>query len=242
MLSIDETRLNKTERTALKALSAHAMDHPSPTIVEAATICGCSASLISKAVKKAGFPGYKQYLRFLYHQDVPTSRTLDEIERLKRVLAEFKPELAEELAGLITGHRKIILFGYGPSMLCAQYVEYKLRFRTRAFVATAPDEQSVLNMVDTGTLLIIITATGAFRSFEALSRRTRDRGADVVVVSEELNPRLSELGGRYICLSNHKQPDELLPHEKTRTVFFIFFEQVIRRILAEAQAGVTPAE
>ena len=231
MLSIDETRLNKTERAALRALSDYAENHPAPTIVHAAAICGCSVSHISKSVRKAGFPGYKQYMRYLYFQDHPRGQTPDELVRLRRFLDDFNPALVDELVGLIRSHRKIILFGYGPSLICAQYVEYKLRFCTRAYVATAPDEQSVRSMVDGGSLLIIITVTGRYRSFEAISRHARDRGAQVVVVSEELNPALTELGGRYLCLSNHNQPHALEPHEKTRTVFFIFFEQVVQRIL-----------
>jgi DNA-binding MurR/RpiR family transcriptional regulator len=231
MLSIDETRLNQTERATLRTLSEYATANPAPTIAEAAAVCGCSVSHVSKTVRKAGFPGYKQYVRYLYADEIPRREPLDEIERLKRFLDDFDGALVNELAALITGHTKIVLFGYGPSMICAQYVEYKLRFCTHAFVATAPDEQSARTMLDTGSLLIVVTTTGRFRSFESISDHARDRGADVVVVSEELNPALADLGGRYICLSDHNQPDALEPHEKTRTAFFIFFEQVIQRIL-----------
>jgi len=37
----------------------------------------------------------------------------------------------------------------------------------------------------------------------------------------------------FSCLSQHKQPDILKPHEKTRSVFFIFFEQVLQNILRD---------
>ena len=231
MLSIDETRLNRTERAALRALSGYSADHPPPTIVQAAAICGCSASHISKSVRKAGFPGYKEFMRYLYLHDHPRGQAPDELVRLGRFLDDFDPALVDEFVGLIRSHGKIILFGYGPSLICAQYVEYKLRLCTQAYIATAPDEQSACSMADGGSLLIILTVTGRYRSFEAISRHARDRGAQVVVVSEELNPALTELGGRYFCLSNHNQPHAFEPHEKTRTVFFIFFEQVVRRIL-----------
>ena len=236
MLSIDETRLNRTERATLRKLSDYASVHPAPTILEAATVCGCSTSHVSKTVRKAGFPGYKEYLRYLRSNERPGVRTLDEIERLRRFLDEFDPALVDEVVGLIRSHGKIVLFGYGPSMICAQYVEYKLRFCTQAFVATAPDEHSARSMVDRGSLLLIITTTGRFRSFDAIAHHARSRGADVVVVSEELNPALQELSGRYISLSRHDQSQKLEPHEKTRTVFFIFFEQVVQRILEERAA------
>jgi hypothetical protein len=53
----------------------------------------------------------------------------------------------------------------------------------------------------------------------------------VVLVSEEFNPLLMENCNRYFVLTGHKQSDALRPYEKTRTVFFIFFEEVIKRIL-----------
>jgi DNA-binding MurR/RpiR family transcriptional regulator len=141
---------------------------------------------------------------------------------------------------LIGSHAKIIFFGYGPSHICAQYVEYKLRFCTDAFVTTPPDEASVRNMVDDGSLLVFLTTTGQYRSFHDVCLFARSRGTDVVVVTEEFNSRLMAECDRYMVLSHHRQPDELKPYQKTRTVFFIFFEQVIQQILAERrERGIT---
>ena len=238
MLQLDETRLNKTERTTLRTLSDYAQEHPAPTIVEAAVICECSVSHVSKAVRKAGFPGYKQYIRYLYFRDGPQRTSLDELRRLRSFLDEFDFEVMEEFARLIGNHRKIILFGYGPSLICAQYVEYKLRFCTPAHVTTAPDEHSVRSLVDNESLLVILTATGRYRAFDDICRLAIDRGSEVVVVSEEYNPALAGLCGRYIFLTEHHQPGSLEPHEKTRTVFFIFFEQVVQRILRERKRRV----
>lgn len=233
MLNIDETKLNQLERKVLTSLTEHSKGHPEPTITEAGKICGCSVSQVSKAIKKAGFEGYKQYIRYLYFGEYPENETCDEIERLKQFLNDFDTSLVDEFVKLINGYRKIIVFGYGPSHFCAQYIEYKLRFCIDASVTAPPDVTSLRSMIDGDTLLIVLSATGQYRSFEDLTRYAKEQGADTVMVSEEFNTVLMDNCDRYIFLSRHKQPDILKPHEKTRSVFFIFFEQVIQNILRD---------
>ena len=160
MINIDETKLNTLERKVLDSLSAHSKSNPQPKIVDAAKICGCSVSQVSKAIKKAGFKGYKQYVQYLYHGDAPKQKSLAELDRL-----------------------------------------------------------------------ITFTTTGHFRSFEKIIRYAESQGADVVVVSEEFNQILMDNCDRYFFLSHHNQPDSLAPYEKTRTIFFIFFEQIVQNIL-----------
>ena len=233
MFNIDTTKLNESELSIIDDITAFAKRNPAPTITEAAQICGCSVSQVSKTVKKAGFAGYKKFMYYLYFDDQPKQEALDELHRLKQVLDDFDTSMVDEFVDLIANHEKIILFGYGPSHICAQYFEYKLRFCTNAFIATPPDEHSVENMLDETSLLAIFTTTGQYRSFENLTRYAKAKATDVVVVSEEFNPSLMENCNRYFVLTGHKQSDALRPYEKTRTVFFIFFEEVIKRILGD---------
>jgi DNA-binding MurR/RpiR family transcriptional regulator len=231
MIKIDETKLNPLERRVLTRLTAYAKKNPEPKIVGAAAICDCSVSQVSKAIKKTGFKGYKQFIRYLYFGDAPQKERIDELERLKIFIEEFDLSLLDEFVELILSHKKIILFGYGPSFICAQYIEYKLRFCTDAFITTPPDERSLHSLTDAASLLIILTTTGQYRSFEPTFKDAKESGADVIVVSEEFNSLLMDNCDRYFCLTHHKQSDELQPYQKTRTVFFIFFEQVVQRIL-----------
>ena len=232
MFNVDTTKLNSLERKVIDTLVAHAKESPAPTITQAAELCACSPSQVSKAIKKAGFSGYKQYVSYLYHGNQPKTESPKEIERLKRSLADFDQTLVEQFVELINRHEKIILFGYGPSQIVAQYFEYKLRLCVSAFIATPPDEQTVSNMVDDTTLLAIFSTTGQYKSFEGIFKHAKSRGSDVVVISEEFNPLLMETCDRYLVLTQYKQPDSLKPYEKTRTLFFIFIEQVIQEILA----------
>lgn len=233
MFNVDTTKLNAQERKILDQLTDYAKVNPAPTITGAANICGCAVSQISKVVRKAGFQGYKRFIYYLYFSEQPKQASLDELERLKRVLLDFDIAMVSEFAALIADHERIVLFGYGPSSICAQYFEYKLRICSSAFVSTAPDEQSAKSMLAPRALLVILTTTGQYRSFESLTLEAKEKRSDVVVVSEEFNPLLMANCNRYFVLTNHKQSDALEPYEKTRTVFFIFLEQVIQKILSD---------
>lgn len=233
MFNVKTTKLNTLEKKILDDLVAYSKTGPAPKINGAAEICGCSVSQVSKAIKKAGFNGYKKFIQSLYYGEQPKAAPLEELERLKRFLEDFDVSAVNEFVNLLQTHEKIILFGYGPSLKSAQYFEYKLRFCTGSFIATAPDEQSAISMLDTSSLLAIFTTTGQYKSFENLTRQATAKGVDVTVVSEEFNPILLENCNHYFVLTNHKQSDDFKPHEKTRTVFFIFFEQVIQKMLQD---------
>ncbi len=239
MFTVDTTRLNPFDRKIIDQLMAHAKRHPAYKIKEAAQICGCSISQVSKAIKKAGFSGYKNFIRVLYSEEQPRGPALEELERLKRVIDDLDIATVDEFVSLIDEHERIVFFGYGPSLISAQYLEYKLRFCSNTFVTTAADEQSAKSLLEQASLLVIFTTTGQYRSFKSLALEAKRKGTDVVVVSEEFNPVLMEHCNRYIVLTRHKQSDTLKPHEKTRTVFFIFFEQVTQTIQRRnAQGGV----
>ena len=237
MFNVDTTRMTALDRRIVDDLVAHARQHPSFRIAEAAEICGCSMSQVSKAIRKAGFDGYKHFIRVLYAGEQPREPALDELARLKRVIEEFDISVVDEFASLIDEHERIILFGYGPSLISAQYFEYRLRFCSSAFVTTAPDEESARSLLEQASLLVIFTATGQYRPVGRLAQEAKAKGADVVVVSEEFNPLLLDICKRYFVLTRHLQPDTLKPHEKTRTVFFIFLEEVIQKIQRDKAQG-----
>ena len=237
MLNLDTTKLNPLDQRIVDQIVAQGRLNPSLKIREVAEICGCSISQVSKAVRKAGFSGYKDFLHILSTGKQPLKPALAELERLKKVIGELDIAAVDEFARLIEQHEKIILFGYGPSLVCARYFEYKLHLCSSAFVTTAPDEQSARSLLEKTSLLIILTTTGQFRSFGDLALDARAKGADVVVVSEEFNPQLLETCSRYFVLTRHKQPDTLEPYEKTRTVFFIFLEEVISRLQRNVATG-----
>lgn len=230
MINIDLNNLNPLEKEIYNTLNQKALSIPNIRITQAAEFCGCSISKISKVVKKLGFINYKQFMGFLYGDTTPVITESNELKRLKQFIDDFDPKIVDDFINMIDKFERIILFGYGPSYIAAQYFEYKLHTITNKYSIALQDVLSVKNMADSKTLLVIFTTTGTFKSFEDVYKSTKENGCTVLVVSEEYNPSLVNSCDNLFWLSKYNQSNNLKPHEKTRTVFFIFIEEVIQRL------------
>lgn len=232
-MNIDENHLNPLELQIHQTLSAFAQSTEVVRIGQAAEKCGCSVSKISKFVQKLGFDGYKQYMQFLQGREMPQEKESSELSRVRQYIDSFDESMVLELLELMESHNNIILFGYGPSFLCAQYFEYRLRIFSNKIIVALSDEISVASIADDNTLLIIMTVTGSFQSFQNVCAESKKKGCDVVIVAEEYNTNLFGQCDRIFWLSKYPQPSGLLAYEKTRTVFFLFFEEIIQQILRQ---------
>jgi DNA-binding MurR/RpiR family transcriptional regulator len=231
MINISFDKLNPLEQSINKKLQSYSSEVDSIKITQAAEYCGVSVSKISKFVKKLGFNNYKQYVDFLYGREIHENSHSTELSRLTKFIETFDESKVEDLKELIKHHDKIVLFGYGPSLICAQYFEYRLRTTTNKMIMAVADEISVASMVDENSLLIILTVTGTFHTFKDIYEATKKKGCDVAMVVEEYNTELFTQCDKIFWLSEFKQPDDLKPYEKSRTVFFIFLEEVIQRLM-----------
>jgi DNA-binding MurR/RpiR family transcriptional regulator len=233
MLSIDLKALNPREKHMHETLLAKQAFHDSLRITQAAELCDCSVSKISKFVKKLGFQNFKQYRDFLSGKTIEHKAATHELQRVKQFLSTFDTSLVDDLYMRIMKHNKIILFGYGPSLLCAQYFEYRFRNCSDKVTMAVSDEVAIDKMVDDSTLLIIITETGRFHSFERVYASAKSRGCEVVMIVEEYHTELMEQCDRIFWLSTESQPANLKAYEKSRTLFFIFLEEIIQRFLMQ---------
>lgn len=231
MNCIDERTLNPLERHIHEVLLSHKEHANSLRIGQAAEACQCSVSKISKFVKKLGFNNYKQYMDFIAGKDLVGVSATNEIQRIRHFLESFDPKLVEELSELIERHAKILLFGYGPSLLCCEYFAYRFCNCTDKTTMAISDPVSVANMADASSLLIILTETGKFHSFKDVYENAKKKGCEVVIIVEEFTAELLEQCDRLFYLASQKQPQHLKAYEKSRTAFFIFLEEVIQRFL-----------
>jgi DNA-binding MurR/RpiR family transcriptional regulator len=231
MISIRLDRLNSLEVEIHETITKESNAHDKLTITKAAHLCGCSVSKISKFTKKLGFKNYKQYINYIYGNELPRDETSSELDRIRDFLDAFDPKLVDQFIELIEGYSKIILFGYGPSYICAQYFEYKLRIATTKTVITAPDELSIERAMDDESLLVIFTTTGNFESFDYIYTKAKENNCETLFILEEYNLKMLESYDNVFFLTNTFQPAQLLPYEKSRTVFFIFIAEVIQRLL-----------
>ncbi|SDQ15549.1 SIS domain-containing protein [Pseudovibrio sp. Tun.PSC04-5.I4] len=240
MIKIDFDALNPLELRIHSSLSEHSKTVDTIRIAEAANLCDCSVSKISKFAKKLGFSNYKQYLDFLYGKKLPETNHSSELTRLQHFIEGFDSTKVSEIAELINASDKLVLLGYGPSYLCAQYFEYKLKVCTNKVTIAVPDELSAFSMTDEKTLLLIFTVTGTFKSFEEIYQNTKEKGGDVAIIVEEYNPSIVKQFDKIFCLTNDTQPSDLRPYEKTRTLFFIFMEEVIRELMRQRTTKTLP--
>ncbi len=231
MIKVDFEKLNPLEKKIHATLSQYSKQLDTIRITKAAELCGCSVSKISKFTSKLGFETYKQYLEFLYGRDTGSSRKSGELERIGNFLDHFDHALVEEMAQLILKHEKLVLMGYGPSYLCSQYFEYRFMTCTNKVAISTSDDVLARSISDENSLLLIFTTTGNFKSFEEIYKTTKAKGGDVAFVLEEFNSALLKQFDRVFCLSRDAQSSELAPYEKTRTLFFIFMEEVIQELM-----------
>jgi len=231
MVNIDVGRLNKLERAIHDTVMREAKQDGILRITEAARLCGVSPSKISKFVNKLGFKNYKSYLDFICGKDQVEKKESAELVRLKESLENFDMAVVDTFFALLNRYDRVILFGYGPSLICAQYFEYKLKVITQKFVMAVNEENTVKTLLNKETLLVVFSTTGRFRSFSELCSYAREKNSGCVLIAEEYNTELLNDHDNIIFLTKSFQKNSLAPYEKSRALFFIFIEVVLQQFI-----------
>lgn len=230
-MRIQLDRLNDLESQIHEKLSAESKTQPNLTITEAAELTGVSPSKISKFVKKLGFQGYKEYFRFLTGKELVKQKKIStEFARIQEFIQNFDVETARYLAELIKKYDKIILFGYGPTNICMEYFEYKLTYTVDKNIIRATQENMIPSLLTENTLLLVFSVAGKFAQFDSLFETAKAHHAKSVLVIEELNSNLTLDNNEIIYLTKSQQSEHLNSHEKTRTILFMFIEEIIREL------------
>lgn len=232
MLKINmSSNLNNLDTEIHSRLSEECKSNPKLTIVEAANLCHCSPSKISKFVKKAGFENYKQYVNYICNR-VPIPKTFsNEFERIHHFLDTFDLSIIDEFITKISNYKKIVLVGYGPSKYCALYFQFKLQLFCQQTVLVIEDEISAPSLLDSDSILIVFSATGAYHSFRHYQTIAQEKQAAFLLLVEEYNPSVIPDYGEIIFLTDSFQTISTIPYEKSRIVFFIFIEEVISHFI-----------
>ncbi|MGL5347545.1 MAG: MurR/RpiR family transcriptional regulator [Peptostreptococcaceae bacterium] len=233
MININLDNLNDLEKSIYDKIYSAVENDKNLSIVNASHICEVSSSKISKTVKKLGFKSYKDFIKFCRGDLIDTEDTLysDELKRLALYIENFDSTVVDAFIEKISNHQKIILYGLGPSFICAQYLEYKLRLCTNKSIIAMNDEVQIKNMVDSDTLFIIFSVTGQFSNFENICNTVNTKNGEVLIVFEEYNNNHYPYASNIIYLTKFKQESNFEPYQKTRTILFIFIEEVLRKYL-----------
>ncbi len=228
---IDLNKLNSLEKEIYNKLTSHMKEHTELRITEAASLCECSPSKISKFVKKLGFENFKQFAAFTKGEAIPEKKVSSELKRIRDFTRSFDTSIVDKFIKMLDTHKKIIFFGYGPSFLCAQYFEYKLRLLTNSVVIAVSDIGTAQNLIDDSSLLVILSTTGHYASFQAIYEDAKTKQCDILLLVEEYHHDLIDCYDNIYFLTQSTQSSALKAHEKSRVVFFIFIEEVIFKLI-----------
>ena len=234
-MNVTESNLNQTEQTIHQKLTTLLKENVKLKIREAANICEVSPSKISKYVKKLGFDSFKQY-RLHFSGQVPLpekSIQSDEMTRLHYFLENFDRLVINQFLDYFSSHKKIILYGLGPTFICLEYFAYKINFMTDKKIFVTQEENATERLADADTLLIIFSVTGTFSKFDSIYDSVNGQGGSVLLILEEYNTNIYDKIDNILYLTKSVQNQDLLPYEKTRTIFFIFIEEIITQLMSQ---------
>lgn len=221
--------LNSLENEIHTVLYSEINSNPTLKIVDAAVIAAVSPSKISKFCQKLGFNNYKQYKEYILTGSVTSSSP--ELERISMYIKKFDSRKAMKLARLITKYDRIILHGIGPSLIAVEYLAYRLRIHTTKDIITTSDDFFINTNINTNTLVVIYSVTGTFRSFNSILTTCSAKNTEYIVVCEENTNQKEFLNRNILYLTDTKQDLHPLAYEKTRTLWFIYIEEVISRLI-----------
>lgn len=232
MLKVDTDKLTKLEKEVHQKVSELVAENDKLKIIEAAEICEVAPSKVSTLVRKLGFDNFKQYkLYFSGHQiKWESNQRTEEIQRLMLFLENFDKKIVDDFVSIYHKYNKIIIYGLGPSFISAEYFAYKLDIVSDKNIKVTHSEDYAEQMVDDETLLIVLSVTGKFSSFENLFQKSKDKGAEIMLILEEYVNTQNSLADYIFHLSKFHQSEELMPFEKTRTIFFIFMEEIATKL------------
>lgn len=226
-------KLNELENEIHSTLQTAVKNNPNLKSSEAAKLSGTSPSKISKFCQKLGFASYRQYRQYLVTGQLDEIKNnTTELERLTKYIKHFDQRKAKRVAKIINKYNRIALYGFGPSLIAAEYFAYRLRLNTNKDIIATSDDFIIASNIKKNTIIIIYTATGTYRSFEKIIQICEINNIDYLIICEENNQVSYFETVNVLYLTDDQQDKQVLAYDKTRTTWFIFIEEVITHLRA----------
>ncbi|SET25860.1 MurR/RpiR family transcriptional regulator [Thorsellia anophelis] len=236
MIKVDGAGLNPLEKVIFSDSKLHIRSNSSIKITELAHQLNVSPSKISKFVRKLGFDSFKQYKEFIKVDEslqIKQRQDSNELARIAKYISSFDNSLVEAFWYKLSACNKLIIYGIGPSFIVAEYFAYRLRIASNIFVLATNEETVVRNSDKEDTKLLILSTTGQFKSFEDDIAGLNYN--EIIFLFEELRFFEGLRDHTIYYLTQASGDNSLKPYEKSRTLFFIFLEEVIQKFLLKAK-------
>jgi len=232
MIKVDYNNLNLLEKKLLDGTRESIQHNPKISITELSKCFDVSTSKISKFVKKLGFESFKQYKHFIVGEESEpqTSQVSDELQRITKYISNFDEQLAYDFWIKIKDCNKLVIYGLGPSYICADYFAYRLRTFSDVFTLATNDLTVVKNADNSDTKLLVLSTTGLFKPLNDDLNKLKYK--EMIFLFEEFRHFPDLQGNTLFYLTNSTGDHSLKPYEKSRTLFFIFLEEIIQKFKA----------
>ncbi len=235
MISFDTEKLNKLEKSIYEKTELFIKNNPKISITNLAQQCEVSPSKISKTIKKLGFKNFKEYKLFVSGMLDYSKKDCTEIDRIKNFLDTFDLELIDDFIKLMEQYEKIIFFGTGPTFSSLYYFTYKLNIVFKKNIFYTNEEIAVDTQLDEKTLLVVFSVSGKYTKYKELSDMVKIKGGEIAFVFEELNTDIEIKENPIFYLTKSFQNSNLQQHEKSRSIFFIFYELIFISLLEKSK-------
>jgi len=229
MIKVDYNNLNLLEKKLLEGTREYIQHNPKISITELSGCFDVSTSKISKFVKKLGFESFKQYKNFIVGEvsEPRNGQASSELQRITDYISQFDEKLAYDFWMKIKDCNKLVIYGLGPSYICADYFAYRLRTFSDVFSLATNDLTVVKNADNSDTKLLVLSTTGMFKPLKDDLNGLNYK--EIIFLFEEFRHFAELQGNTIFYLTDSTGDDTLKPYEKSRTLFFIFLEEIIQK-------------
>jgi len=229
MIKVDYNNLNLLEKKLLEGTKESIQHNPKISITELSKCFDVSTSKVSKFVKKLGFESFKQYKSFIVGEENQSraSHVSDELQRISEYISEFDEQLAYDFWIKIKDCNKLVIYGLGPSYICADYFAYRLRTFSDVFTLATNDLTVVKNADNIDTKLLVLSTTGMFKPLNDDLNGLKYK--EMIFLFEEFRHFPDLQANTLFYLTNSTGDSSLKAYEKSRTLFFIFLEEIIQK-------------
>ncbi len=229
MIKVDYNNLNLLEKRLLDGTRESIQHNPKISITDLSKCFDVSTSKISKFVKKLGFDSFKEYKSFIVGKESEsrTSQVSDELQRINDYINHFDEQLAYDFWIKIKDCNKLVIYGLGPSYICADYFAYRLRTFSDVFSLATNDLTVVKNADNSDTKLLVLSTTGLFKPLKDDLNDLNYK--EIIFLFEEFRHFPDLQRNTLFYLTKSTGDNSLKPYEKSRTLFFIFLEEIIQK-------------
>lgn len=230
-------RLNmtKSEQEIAKFIMQNKGQVANMSISDVANCCCVSKSMVTKFAINCGYTGFKD-LKYSISSSITDDKlgytSFYEKDDIISFYDSFSEQKINNLIEIFEKNDKIIFVGFGPSLGVGTYFQTRFRFSfLKNFVVE--NDETILEIETKSkekVVIVYITASGNTKAIDDFINKFAVYDVTSVVVSESYAPKYEYLGINYVNLLPNIDEHNYV-NIRSRTLFFIYFEEIIRRKL-----------